>query len=137
MKSFPASFSSQTCDSFLLSIKLDAKSNPTRSSFKLIITWKFIERERLRSYPFTEKLLLVLFSFTRPGERPSLSITPRPCSPFEPYRKIDAKCDKWKTLFIVRPRAHYVMVRLSHPARILSLAASYQVFLYPSYRSIL
>lgn len=131
--------------SFEFSIKLNVKSNWTLTSRKVIINAKFIERGRSGSYPFTEKLLLVLFSFIRPGERrrsASQALPPLEHTPFEPYRKIDAKCDKWKTLFIVGPRARYVMGRLLSsrsrpPFCPRPLGSSYQVFLYPSYRSIL
>lgn len=42
-------------------IKLDAKFS------QVTITSKFIVRGRSESYPFTEKILPVLFSFIRPG----------------------------------------------------------------------
>lgn len=104
---------------------------------KNILTWKFIEEGRSGKLSIYRKL----HSFYFPLEVPKSVVAEHHGPllervPFEPYRKIDAKCDKWKTLFTVGPRARYGSAPLV-PSRPRSPCPSYQVFLYPSYRSIL
>lgn len=85
----------------------------------------------------------LFISFIRSGERVAKrSITSLTASPFEyvtrARRKIDAKCDKWKTIFYCQTRPRYATVDLlqldsrTRRRRRRGRFPSYHVFLYPA-----